>query len=634
MQPIKNLIFVFLLLLGSFAQAQDTTSFIEHLIQKNETIAEIAKKYQVTPFDIYQLNPDASGQLQENKKLLIPINEKNKKFLNQLNTHQVAAGETWFGIAKQYQISVENLQNANLTLLADGLKIGSTLMIPAKVIVVNNKQTASSNLIHTVKPSETKYSISKQYGVSIEDIDQLNPEVKEVLPLGYELKIPSKKPISTKPTEVMPSALPVNLPVASDHQHKNTVVVEKGQTLFSLTRALQISEDDLIKLNPELKDGLKEGMVLQLGTAENKKTIKTELNLEVVNTTPQKIGLLMPFNFEANQHVDPKAKSNKFANDSFFNMTMDVYSGMRMAMDTIKKHYPHITIDIFDSAETTQSSEVLALHQNNQLHQYPLLIGPFYPKHLEELLKVNTTSLIVSPLRTLESSYPNLVQSLVHEDDLKLGLITHFKNQNHQTLALVDAKKTKNITFLKNHLVESHLLTVSEDFAVATQNLRGLLQKNKTNALIINTEGTSFMLKALQMVKTLKAEGFKIQLTMLEFDEVMMQDDVFPQLLKHQVIFPSVYKNIDHEDLSNFEKSFKNQFKMYPTPFAIRGYDLLIDMAKRLTHSSTFQDIFNPSTTQVDSKFNYEFNPSSGFKNKGMFLLQYLENYGVKVHED
>jgi LysM repeat protein len=32
-----------------------------HKVQKGETIIQIAQKYQVTPYDIYQLNPDAQS---------------------------------------------------------------------------------------------------------------------------------------------------------------------------------------------------------------------------------------------------------------------------------------------------------------------------------------------------------------------------------------------------------------------------------------------------------------------------------------------------------------------------------------------------------------------------------------------
>ena len=47
---------------------------IKHDVSKGETINEIARKYKVTPYDIYQLNPDAQSGLKPNSVLLIPNN--------------------------------------------------------------------------------------------------------------------------------------------------------------------------------------------------------------------------------------------------------------------------------------------------------------------------------------------------------------------------------------------------------------------------------------------------------------------------------------------------------------------------------------------------------------------------------
>jgi LysM repeat protein len=58
------------LLIGNcpvFSQSKPVT----HKVEKGETISQIAQKYQVTPYDIYQLNPDAQSGLKPNSILLI-----------------------------------------------------------------------------------------------------------------------------------------------------------------------------------------------------------------------------------------------------------------------------------------------------------------------------------------------------------------------------------------------------------------------------------------------------------------------------------------------------------------------------------------------------------------------------------
>ena len=73
---------------------------ITHKIEKGETINQIAQKYKVTPFDIYQLNPDAQRGLIPNGTLLVP-NKSTAKILIQQpkaspqpQTHEVVAKET------------------------------------------------------------------------------------------------------------------------------------------------------------------------------------------------------------------------------------------------------------------------------------------------------------------------------------------------------------------------------------------------------------------------------------------------------------------------------------------------------------------------------------------------------------
>ncbi|WP_395051820.1 LysM peptidoglycan-binding domain-containing protein, partial [Flavobacterium sp.] len=51
-----------------YSQEKNTT----HKVEKGETIAQIAQKYNTTPLEIYKLNPDAQSGLKPNSILLIP----------------------------------------------------------------------------------------------------------------------------------------------------------------------------------------------------------------------------------------------------------------------------------------------------------------------------------------------------------------------------------------------------------------------------------------------------------------------------------------------------------------------------------------------------------------------------------
>ena len=124
-----------------FSQGKTTT----HKVEKGETITQIAQKYKVTPFDIYQLNPDAQSGLKPNSILLIP-NSSAKKAINVQSkrgtttvTHQVAPKETLYGIEKKYGVSDEALKQANPFLEKDGLQIGQILTISSNAVLKNIK---------------------------------------------------------------------------------------------------------------------------------------------------------------------------------------------------------------------------------------------------------------------------------------------------------------------------------------------------------------------------------------------------------------------------------------------------------------------------------------------------------------
>lgn len=120
---------------------------------------------------------------------------------------------------------------------------------------------------HKVQPQETIYGITKQYGITQQELFNANPFLKErSLQIGDELVIPDKKgsgsdgSIKTVVSPVEGSS--VYIPEEDD----NYIYIEirPKQTLYSLTKEYSVSENTLISLNPQLKDGLKAGDVIRI----------------------------------------------------------------------------------------------------------------------------------------------------------------------------------------------------------------------------------------------------------------------------------------------------------------------------------------------------------------------------------
>ncbi|MNK73820.1 Murein DD-endopeptidase MepS/Murein LD-carboxypeptidase precursor [compost metagenome] len=207
----RLIIVLFFFSVGAFAQ----DNFIKHKISQGDNLSVIAKKYGVKVKDIADANPNAPKILKLNSILLVPnknkttaktktknveVADNNASSINASGTHEVASKETLWGISKKYNVSVDDLKKANPSLESEGLKIGQQINIPSNDVATNisspietpvNSEVVSTDveLYREVKPKETKYGISKEYGITVAELERQNPSIKGKVPVGYLLKI-------------------------------------------------------------------------------------------------------------------------------------------------------------------------------------------------------------------------------------------------------------------------------------------------------------------------------------------------------------------------------------------------------------------------------------------------------------
>lgn len=108
------------------------------------------------------------------------------------------------------------------------------IIILATFMFLNvDAQNGLKTIEHKVEKGQTLYFISKKYDMSVQDIMRFNPQIEKdmIVKEGMVLKIYAK---------------PTTAPNVSNHKYH---IVEKGQTLYSLSKMYNISVDDLIYLN-------------------------------------------------------------------------------------------------------------------------------------------------------------------------------------------------------------------------------------------------------------------------------------------------------------------------------------------------------------------------------------------------
>ena len=93
----------------------------------------------------------------------------------------VVKGDTLYKIANKFGVSVDNLKDIN-NLKSNSLSIGQVLKIP----VTNNDK-----LTYTVKSGDTLYSIAKTYNTTVDIIKSLNNFNGNALSIGQTLILPN-----------------------------------------------------------------------------------------------------------------------------------------------------------------------------------------------------------------------------------------------------------------------------------------------------------------------------------------------------------------------------------------------------------------------------------------------------------
>ncbi len=624
---------VFVFTTAIFAQ-----SYTKHTVVKGETIPSIAQKYKVTPFDIYKLNPDAKNGIQPASVLLIPksvsavVTSKAPVSFKE-KIHEVVAGDTKFSIAKKYGITVADLEKLNPEIknnLPLGFKVKLSSLVQSNApATVKPKATNISSSTHEVVAGDTKFSLAKKYGISVDELEKQNPEIKDKLPLGFQLKI--NKGASSDPIvgEIKSHAKSIDL---------LEYTVKSGETVFSLTHLFNLSEASLMALNPSIKDGVKEGMVLKVPantsfTKETKSSLR-DLSKSIVTDKKKQLVLFLPFNATKIQSDSITSVSERLKKDKFLNLTLDFYAGALMAIDSAKVLGMNVDIKIFDSEETKNSTNALAIISSSSFANTDAVIGPFYQVNVEKVAAALESQNIpvISPLSKDEGkSYKNLYQSMAQSDAIKKAIFDYMRAKNGNIIAVIDPKKIAIKQYIQEFQKGVKIVGASDKGGFVADSIKKYFIKNKMNYVVLVSEKTGTILTVTNAMQA-EMKEYQMQLVILEPNESLDYEEIdLKRLTKLKMTYPSASRDNDSVEASQFDIAFKKKNKIFPNQYAVRGFDLTFDTLLRLSQNKTFgQSMNEDASEQIESKFDYEQKLSGGFANNGIYILYYDEDLTIK----
>ena len=403
------------------AFAQD---FKTHKVKQGETIEDIAKQYLVTPFDIYALNPDAKKGLKVNTVLIIPTSKVKEEDLTTetkeiigFRTHKTKRKETLYSISKEYDIEIDEIKKHNTFLYANNLRKGDKLKIPRYKTVVSKVTIDNSIKKYKVLPKEGKWRVAYKFGITVPQLEALNPNMNEVLQPGDELNVPN---ISNNEEKVI-------------EENYNYYTVLKSEGYMALNRKLGLTQGQLEALNPELKEsGLKLGMVLKVPadvdtTISANDVANTNLTSHLKNFNTKRIALMMPYRLNRIDIDSIADVKRAIRTDSRLSISLDFHAGMLYALDSAKRLGISTYLKVFDTRD--HASEVTKILNSNDFSDYDAVIGPLMPDNFDRIasdLKRDNIP-VISPFTTPKNLYDNVYQTVPSSDLLQKAMINYVK---------------------------------------------------------------------------------------------------------------------------------------------------------------------------------------------------------------
>jgi LysM repeat protein len=564
--------------------------------------------------------------------------------LQGFKTHKTSKKETLFGIAKEYNVTEEEIKKHNTFLYSAVLQKGDKLQIPIfKTIEVVETNKSTKNYI--VKFKDTKWGIAYKFGISVSDLELLNPNLGQTLQQGQEIIVPNLDDDKIKEVD--------------DKYSYYEVLPKEG--FYRLKVKLGLEQSQLEALNPGLKEtGLKVGMMLKvpfdksignysIGSNDGKVSSKL-LTKKISDYSTKNIAVMLPFRLNRINLDSVSNTKNSINKDLYLNTSLDFHSGVLMAIDSLKKLGVSVKVDVFDTKN--EVSEVTRIIETHDFKNMDAVIGPLvgntFKKAALDLRKFNVPIFTTGTKFDLEL-YENVFQSRPPDDLLKSKVVNYVKSDSgvNNVAIISDSKNAVISNELKNEFANAKQAFSrkskegKDEYYMTVETIRSLLKPGK-NVVFLETQNEIFVSSVISSLSSLIQRENKetgrvavdIVLTTTNQNPAFEGDQINnSHLARLQFFYATNSKTYSESDNNSFVKSYAKAYNITPSKIATRGFDLTMDVVLRLVTSKNMYASVNdsPLTEYVENKFAYKKMPSGGYYNDAVYLVKYQDLNIVEV---
>lgn len=449
----------------------------------------------------------------------------------------------------------------------------------------------AQNRTHEVQAGETLYSISRQYGISVIELQKANAHIGDNLMAGQILQIPA--PAKTRLEPNTPTTPSINL---GKPQCKQMYLVEKKETIYSITHKFGITEAEFRAVNPDItKDKVKKGqyvcipynekeqaeiarrqaeehvrraeeMQRQADAQERQALVKRTIN----------VALILPF------ALDNEKKSKEAVK------MLDFYQGFLLGVDEMKKKGLNVNLYAYDEKDAFSSTIDSILSMPMMQHQ-DLIIGPMRREHIPSLARFAHQQSIplIIPFSTRAAtiaSTPEVFQVNTQPSELHREVYDTFLKTNANTNIVFiyqtegkDSNADYIISFKET--IKNHGLTYRTAETSDPNSLTAALDSVRPNVIIPSSSSQHSFVSLAKLLDKIDSQN-KYHISLFGYPEWQTFRDSNLQLLrKYHVSFYSTFHTLPfNTEVQNFDRKFRQWYQREQSPtvprYGLLGYDI------------------------------------------------------------
>ena len=608
-----------------------------HTVQKGETVFSIAQKYDTTREVIYNLNPDSRAGIKENTVLIVPSNpviNSSSSSSTGFFMHKVKRKETLFSISQQYGVSIDAIKKNNKELYARGLKKGEQIRIPKKSGATETTVTTTENSGANTSEVNRHTVAANETLLGIARMYGMSLQGLLALNPGLNETISSGRQLKVPSEKVVAEAV-------VDPEKFTFYEVKPKEGFFRLKVKLGLTEEEIVALNPYARAGLKDGMVLKIpvgnSTISEENVLKVDLENRISNKTEKNIALMLPFLLNR-VSVDSVSNADVVRDQRTMQIALDFYSGALMAAEFAKDKGISVQLNVFDTEAS--HAKVSSIISGNNIESMDAVIGPLLSNNVEKAaarLKDGGVP-VFSPLsnRDIKIS-PNVFQTLpsdaLLEDTMITWLQQHAEGKN--IMLISDAKRKSQKDKILAALPQVKVVTPREKGFLYVGDIdKHMARGTADNWVIVETVDPVILSNVVTLLNGMPKD-YRVRMFTLEKNKTYDFDDISNMsLAKLNFTFPSVNKSYDYDEKNPFLISYKNKYGVLPNKYAVRGFDVTYDVLLRLALEG--DDLYETSnsgfeTEYIENKFQYTKKMLSGYQNRAAYILKYNQDLKLDV---